>query len=163
VSAARTRLVKLETQERERVAAVLRSKERLAGQAMDQMTATDRAAFEEMSAAERDRPAWYAEVIRAGELYGTAPNLPGGEAARDWWVEVETTPEGIAWTAAPIGAVAYFQAEAGRCDAAKAAQDSGAWELLEGVQASATDAAFRWNGAHWRWRATVARIIGGRL
>ena len=153
------RLEALEGQVRARVTAVESVKEDQGEQAVHLLTPADREAVFEMLEAGDVGSSWWAEVLAAGDAVTGEP-LPGGEAARAWWEVLEATPEGLPYTVAVSGTAAYFEAEAGRCDAVKEETARTSAEAPEGVTVHALATSARWSAGWWRYMAALARVIG---
>ncbi|WP_424951018.1 hypothetical protein [Deinococcus sp.] len=156
------RLEALEDRERERVAAVEAVKEEQAARALEALEAADMAALYEHLDAQEAGGAWWAEVCRAGDaLHGGPLEDSAGEAARAWVRLLEDVPDGQPYPLPPVGAAAYFEREAGQCDAVK---EGAAVEVLpEGVGLEAAQTAARWSAAWWRYEAACARAMPGAV
>ncbi|WP_407569628.1 hypothetical protein [Deinococcus altitudinis] len=153
------RLARLEDRDRVRVAAVEDAKAEQWKRAVLRLPDTDRAALHEHLDVLEAGGAWWAEVCRAAAaLEGPPLEDPAGEAARAWSEAVEGTPEGVTYTRPPVGAVAYFEREAARCDAVKA--DARGEVLPDGVSLEAVQTVARWFGAWWRYEAAFALELG---
>ncbi|MGY2895446.1 hypothetical protein [Deinococcus sp. UYEF24] len=154
------RLEALEDRERERVAAVEAVKEEHAARALEDLEAADLSALYEHLDAQEAGGAWWAEVCRAGDaLQGPPLEAPAGEVSRAWLRLLEDVPDGQPYPLPPAGAAAYFEREAGQCDAVK---EGAAREALpEGVGLEAAQTAARWSAAWWRYEAACARAMLG--
>ena len=159
MSGAAVRLARLEDRDRARVAAVEEQKTAQWERAALRLSAPDRAVlFEHLDAQEAGGP-WWAAVCQASTALEGAPlDDPAGEAARAWSDAVEDTPEGVPYTRPPVGAAAYFEREAARCDTVKA--DAPGEVLPDGVSLEAVQAAARWSAALWRYEAAFALELG---
>ena len=150
-----TRLEALETAERARVAADVAAKEEQAGRAIERLSPADRAAVYEHLDVQDAGGAWWAEVCRAADaLAGLPLEDPAGEAARAWWQILEDTPDGAPYPLPPVGAAAYFEREAARCDAVKT--DAPGEVLPDGVSLEAVQTAARWSAGWWLYQAAYA-------
>ena len=140
----------LEDRDRARVAAVEELKVSQSERAARRLAPADRAAIdEELDAQEAGGPRW-AEVCRAvAALEGAPLEDPAGEAARAWSEETGDTPAGVAYIRPPVGAAAYFEREAARCDTVKA--DAAGEVLPDEVSLEAVQTAARWSAALWRY------------
>ena len=153
------RLEALEDREHSRVAAVEDLKAEQWTRAALRLSGTDRAALHEHLAAQEAGGAWWAEVCRAAEvLHGQPLEDPAGEAARAWSEALADTPEGALYPLPPLGAAAYFEREAARCDTVK--EDAPGVPLPEGVNLEAVQAVARWSAAWWRYEAAYALLLG---
>ncbi|WP_407569108.1 hypothetical protein [Deinococcus altitudinis] len=135
-------------------------KEDKATWAAERLARADWAALFEHLEAEEAGGAWWAEVCRAGAaLHGEPLEDPAGEAAQAWLRLLEDVPDGQPYPLPPVGAAAYFEREAGQCDAVK---EGAAVEVLpEGVGLEAAQTAARWSAAWWRYEAACARAMLG--
>ena len=149
----------LEDRSRARVAAVEEAKAEQWTRAAQRLPAADRAALHEHLDAQEAGGAWWAEVYRVWTaLEGPPLEDPAGEAARAWGQATEDTPAGVPYTQPPVGAAAYFEREATRCDAVKT--DAAGEVLPDGVSLEAAQTAARWSAAMWRYEAAFALELG---
>lgn len=149
------RLEALEAAERERVAVDVAVKEERATRAVGRLSPTDRTAVHEYLDAQEEGGEWWDEVCKAGDAVSGPPlEDPVAEASRSWWETLEDIPDGVPHPPPPIGAAAYFEREAARCDlAAEQAPD----ELLpDGVSLEAVQTAAHWSAGWWRYQAAYA-------
>ena len=152
------RLEALETAERARAVGVEAAKEEQWTRAAQRLPAADRAALHEHLDAEDAGGAWWAEVCRTvNTLKGSPLEDPAGEAARVWKQATEDTPDGVPYPLPPVGAAAYFEREAARCDTVKA--DAPGEALPDGVSLEAVQTAARWSAALWRYEAAFAQVV----
>ena len=159
MSSKAARMAALEDRSRARVAAVEEAKAEQWERAALRLPATDRAALHEHLDAEDAGGAWWAEVYRVwGALEGPPLEDPAGETARAWGQATEDTPEGVPYTLPPVGAAAYFEREATRCDTVKT--DAAGEVLPDGVSLEAVQTAARWSAALWRYEAAFALELG---
>ena len=154
-----SRLAALEDRSRARVAQVEEAKAEQWTRAAQRLPAADRAALHEHLDAQDAGGAWWAEVCRASAaLEGSPLEDPAGEAARAWGQATGDTPEGMPYTLPPVGAAAYFEREAARCDTVKT--DAPGEVLPDGVSLEAVQTAARWSAAGWRYEAAFALELG---
>ena len=152
-------LARLEDRDRVRVAAVEEEKTEQWTRAAQRLRAADRAALFEHLDAQEAGGAWWAEVCRAlAALEGAPLEDPVGEAARAWCQAMEDTPEGVPYTRPPVGAAAYFEREAARCNTVKT--DAPGLTLPDGLTLEAVQTAARWSAALWRYEAAFALELG---
>jgi hypothetical protein len=163
------RLEALEDRERDRAAAVETVKEDAAARALETLAPADRAALFEHLDAQEAGGAWWAEVCRATAalegpplegppLEGPPLEDPAGEAARAWEELTIYTPAGVAYPLPPMGAAAYFEREAARCDTVK--KDAAGLPLPDSLWLEAVQTAARWSAAMWRFEAVFALELG---
>ena len=153
------RLGVLEGQRRVRVAQVEEAKAGQWTRAAQRLPAADRAALHEHLDAEDAGGAWWAEVYRVwSALEGPPLDDPAGAAARAWGQATEDTPEGVPYPLPPVGAAAYFEREAYRCDTVKT--DAAGEVLPDGVSLEAVQTAARWSAAMCRFEAAFALELG---
>jgi hypothetical protein len=151
------RLEVLEVRERERVAGVEAVKEGQDRQALERLSAADRAAvFENLKALDAGG-AWWAAVCAAVQAAHGEP-LPGGDAARAWEKALYELPDGLPYPAPPAGSARYFEAEAARCDAMKEEARTRCEDLPDGVTGDALEAGARWSAAWWRYLVAMASV-----
>ena len=154
-----SRLAALEDRSRARVAEVEEAKAEQWTRAARRLPAADRAALHEYLDAQDAGGAWWAEVYRASAaLEGSPLEDPAGEAARVWKQATEDTPDGVPYPLPPVGAAAYFEREAARCDTVKT--DAPGEDLPDGVSLGAVQGAARWSAAGWRYEAAFAQELG---
>ena len=159
MSSKAARMAALEDRSRVRVAAVEEEKTEQWTRAAQRLPAADRAALFEHLDAQEAGGAWWAEVCRAVAALAGAPlEDPAGAAARAWCQATEDTPDGVPYIRPPVGAAAYFEREAARCDTVKA--DAPGLTLPDGVSLDAAQTAARWSAALWRYEAAFALELG---
>jgi len=150
------RLEALEAVERERVAAVEAVKEEQSERAFERLAPAELAALYAWDEAQEAGGTWWAAVVAAGQAVGSDPlEDPAGEAARAWGEAFADTPDGTPWPVASVGAAAYFEREAVRCDLTGAAALAGG-PLPPGVALEALEVAARWSAALLRLQAAHA-------
>jgi len=149
------RLEALEAAERERVAADVAIKEERATRAIGRLSPADRTAVHEYLDAQEEGSEWWEEVCKVGDAVSGLPvEDPVGEAARAWWETLEDIPDGVPHPLPPIGAAAYFEREAARCDLA--AEQAPKEVLPDSVSLEAVQTAARWSAGWWRYQAAYA-------
>ena len=153
------RLEALEAAERDRVAADVAVKEGWTERALSRLSPADRAAVHEQMDAQEAGTAWWAELCRVSVILEGQPlEDPAGEAARAWSEALGDIPDGVPYPMPPAGAAAYFEREAGRCDAVKEAAPG---EVLpDGVSLKAVQTVARWSAGWWRYDAAYALVMG---
>ena len=159
MSSKAARMAALEDRSRARAVAVEEAKEKQWTRAAQRLPAADRAALYEHLDAQDAGGAWWAEVCRVSSaLAGLPLEDPAGEAARAWGQATEDTPEGVPYPRPPVGAVAYFEREAARCDAVET--DAAGEVLPDGMSLEAVQTAAHWSAAGWRYEAAFALELG---
>ena len=153
------RLGALEDRARVRIAAVEDQKVSQAERAVKRMAPADRAAISEHLDGYETRSEWWVEVCRAtAALEGPPLEDLAGEAARAWEEAALNAPEGVPYPLPPVGAAAYFEREAARCDTVKT--DAPSLPLPDGLTLEAVQTAARWSAAGWRFEAALALELG---
>ena len=98
------------------------------------------------------------EISARQTLEGAPLEDPAGEATRAWGQATEDTPDGVPYPLPPVGAAAYFEREAARCDRVKT--DAPGEALPDGVSLEVVQTVARWSAAGWRYEAAYALELG---